>query len=277
MKGLIWILFLFVCSDSMAQFYYKDILANRQTSDKWKMYKENKISSVKLVSYEPNGSPTEGFDCNQTVASDFSTIDTYTRSNASTVSNLVAYYDIKGLLTKTIDTSDTYQSTSEYAYDADSRLASIVNTAIETDNHVKSVEKHIWTYNQKSIPVSMLKIKDDIDTTYVQFTIDDKGNVIEEKAVRNGVKLPVIYYYYNDDNHLTDIVRYNAKAQRLLPDYIFEYAEGRVSSMLFVPPGSGDYQKWIFQYDEKGLKKRDTCFNKKKELLGKVEYQYTYK
>jgi len=277
MKGLIGILLLFMCSDSMAQFYYKDILANRQTSDKWKMYKDNKISSVKLISYEPNGTPTEGFDCNQTVAADFSTIDTYTRSNASTVSNLVAYYDDKGLLTKTIDTSDTYQSTSEYTYDAGGRLSTIINTAVETDNHVKSIEKHIWTYNQQSVPVSMIKIKDDLDTTYVQFTIDDKGNVIEEKAVRNGVKLPVIYYYYSDENHLTDIVRYNAKAQRLLPDYIFEYANGRVSSMLFVPPGSGDYQKWIFQYDEKGLKKRDTCFNKKKELLGKVEYQYNYK
>lgn len=277
MKGLIGLLLLFLANNSMAQYYYKDIVLTRETIEKWKTLKANRVNEVKLVSFESNGAPTEGFECHQSIAGDFSTIDTYTRSNSSTVSNLVAYYDSRGQITKTIDTSDTYQSTTDYEYDAESRIVSILNTSIETDNHVKNTERHIWKYNQQSVPVSMLKIKDEVDTTYVQFIIDEKGNVTEERAVRNGNKMPVVYYYYNEDKMLTDIVRYNAKAQRLLPDFIFEYNNGRLSSMLFVPGGSSDYQKWIYQYDEKGLKLRDNCFNKRKELLGKVEYQYTYK
>ncbi|MBS1598793.1 MAG: RHS repeat protein [Bacteroidetes bacterium] len=277
MKGLIGLLFLCFAVNARAQYYYKDILLTRQTIDKWKTFKENRISSVTLTSLESNGTPTEGFECHQTIAADFSTIETYTRSNSSTVSNLVAYYDANGLLKKTIDTSDTYQSTSDYEYDANSRILSITNTSIETDNQIKSVEKHIWKYDQQSLPATMIKIKDDRDTTYVQFIKDEKGNITEERAVRNGNKLPVIYYYYGDDHQLTDIVRYNVKAQRLLPDYIFEYSNGRLSSMIFVPAGSSYYQNWVYQYDEKGLKKRDNCFNKKKELVGKIEYQYTYR
>jgi len=262
----------------MAQYYYKDIILTKQTVEKWKAFKENKVGSVNLISFESNGAPTEGFECRQTIAADFLSISTYTRSNSSSVSNLIAYYDPKGRLTKTVDTSDTYQSTCDYEYDADRRIASITNTSIETDNQVKNTEKHIWKYNQQSVPLNMLKIKDDIDTTYVQFITDEKGNITEERAMRNRNALPVIYYYYNNDNLLTDIVHYNAKAQRLLPDYIFEYDNnGRLSSMIFVPPGSSNYQKWLYQYDEKGLKKKDNCFNKRKELLGRIEYQYTYK
>jgi hypothetical protein len=71
-------------------------------------------------------------------------------------------------------------------------------------------------------------------------------------------------------------VRFNAKAQRLLPDYIFEYEEnGDLSTMMVVPEGSSDYQKWYYKYDEGGLKLIDFCYNKRNELQGKIEYQYT--
>ena len=70
-------------------------------------------------------------------------------------------------------------------------------------------------------PTGMLKIVNNTDTTYVRFVPDEKGNIGEEHATRAGEALPVIYYYYDDSNRLTDIVRYNLKAQRLLPDNIF--------------------------------------------------------
>jgi len=278
MKGLIGFLMLLLTQSAMGQYYYKDILVTRQATEKWKTFKENRVNSVTLNSFEGNGSPTEGFECGQIVAGDFSSISTSTRSNSSSMSNMVAFYNAKGLLTKTIDTSDTYQSTTDYEYDAENKIISITNISIETDNHLKNSEKHIWKYNQQSVPTNMLKIKDDMDTTYVQLIIDEKGNITEERPIRNRNALPITYYYYSNDNLLTDIVHYNAKARRLLPDYIFEYDNsGRLSSMIFVPAGSNDYQKWLYQYDEKGLKKNDRCFNKRKELLGKIEYQYTYK
>ncbi len=107
---------------------------------------------------------------------------------------------------------------------------------------------------------------------------DEKGNIAEERASRNKAELPTIYYYYDADNRLTDIVRYNVKAQRLLPDNIFEYgAGGRMVSLLAVQEGAISYQKWIYDYNEKGLKIKESCFNKQRELLGRIEYQYTYK
>ncbi len=266
---------LFLVKSTMAQYYYKDIVVPAQTMENWRAYKKNNISSVKLVSIEKNGEPTEGFECTQTIAKDFSSINTYTHSATTVSSDLIAFYDANGLLKKTIDTSDTYVSTTEYEYDANGRIASITNTALETDNQVKSSEKHDWQYNQQGVPVSMIKIKNNSDTTYVQFKADEKGNVIEEKPIHNQSPLPVVYYYYNENNQLTDIVRYNLKAQRLLPDYIFEYdANKRLSSMLFVTEGTGDYQKWIYEYDDRGLKSRESCYNKKRELLGRIEYQY---
>jgi hypothetical protein len=124
----------------------------------------------------------------------------------------------------------------------------------------------------------MLKIKNGHDTTFVRFIKDDKGNIAEERAVRNKIDLPTIYYYYDADNHLTDIVRYSMKAQRLLPDNIFEYGEGgRISSLLAVQEGASSYQKWLYAYNEKGLKIKESCFSKQRDLLGRIEYQYTYK
>ena len=112
----------------------------------------------------------------------------------------------------------------------------------------------------------------------VRFVLDGKGNVTEERSSRMGAPLPTFYYYYDADNHLTDIVRYSLRAARLLPIEMFEYGEdGRVSSALIVPEeGNSFYEKWFYEYDEKGLKVKDFCYNKEKELLGSVEYRYTF-
>ena len=123
----------------------------------------------------------------------------------------------------------------------------------------------------------MLKIKNRTDTTYVTFVADEKGNVTEEHSMRKNQQLPTYYYYYDDKNQLTDIVRYNPRAKRLLPDYMFEYdEEGRISSVVIVPEAGSDYEKWFYSYYENGLKGQEACYNKKQELQGRIEYQYTF-
>ena len=123
----------------------------------------------------------------------------------------------------------------------------------------------------------MLKIKNKKDTTHVTFVSDEKGNVIEEHAVRKGVALPTYYYYYDEQNRLTDIVRYNPRAKRLLPDYVFEYDEdGRISSVIIVPETGSEYEKWFYSYYENGLKGQEACYNKRQELQGRIEYQYLF-
>ncbi|HEV3250886.1 MAG TPA: RHS repeat domain-containing protein [Puia sp.] len=279
MKELIGLLsaLLIIGSSAEGQFYYKDILVTKQSMENWRNYKENSVRSVKLTSYESNGKPTEGFSAEQSVAKDFSQIVTSTRSSESAPTNLTSFYDANGQLIKTVDTSDSYQSTTEFGYDSQGKVQIITNSSLETDNQVKETEQHIWKYAGTDKPVSMLKIKNGTDSTFIQFLTDEKGNIAEERPTHNKQALPVIYYYYNNENRLTDIVKFNAKAHRLLPDYIFEYDNaGHLSSMLYVQEGSNDYQKWNYLYNEKGLKRNDTCFNKKKELLGKIEYEYSY-
>jgi hypothetical protein len=46
--------------------------------------------------------------------------------------------------------------------------------------------------------------------------------------------------------------------------------------MTVVPEGSDDYQKWYYTYDDNGLKQAEFCYNKKNQLLGKIEYSYQF-
>jgi YD repeat-containing protein len=280
MKFLIGSLFLILLTGvANAQYYYKDIIATRQNIAQWQAYKAARVKSVRLGSFEADGQPTEGFLIDQAVSSDYSGMTTHSKTNGATETWTFATYSPQGLLTGITDTSDTYQSVSTYQYDDRGRLLSITNTSTETDNQIKAVETHVWQYAAGSDqPTGMWKVMNGIDTTYIRFVADDKGNIGEEHALRNKVPLPTIYYYYDDGNRLTDIVRYNQKAGRLLPDNIFEYgAEGRLASLLAVQEGASSYQKWIYAYDDKGLKTKESCFTKQRELVGHVEYQYTFR
>jgi YD repeat-containing protein len=279
MKAFIGIFLLTLLTGACnAQYYYKDLVATRASITLWQVYKTNHVRSARLSSFEGDGQPTDGFQVDQTVSGDFSSMTTHSKTNGTTESWTIAAYSPQGLLVSITDTSDTYQSVSTYQYDSRNRLVSITNISTETDNHVQATEEHHWQYGADDKPVALLKIKNGSDTTFVRFISDTKGNIGEERATRNKEALPPIYYYYDDSNRLTDVVRYNLKAQRLLPDNIFEYGEGdRLTSLLAVQEGAGSYQKWIYEYNEKGLKSKESCFSKQRELLGHIEYQYTYK
>ena len=278
MKSLsLFIIIISIAGKSFAQYYYQDIIASQQATEKWKTYKDNKIKSVNISSFESNNQATQGFECKQTVAKDYSQISTYTKTDFSRETTLTSYYSASGLLQKTIDTSKNYQSSTEYLFDASANISSITNTSIETTSGIKNTEQHLWKYGADGKPVSMQKIKNNSDTTFISFVKDEKGNIAEEHGVHNKSAIPTIYYYYDDNKRLTDIVRYNEKAKRLLPDYIFTYNDNnKLSSMLFVPEGSNDYEKWIYDYNDNQLRTMETCFNKQKQMLGKIEYEYKF-
>jgi hypothetical protein len=264
-----------------AQYYYKDLVVNRENTARWRTFRDNHVKAVTLSSLEADGKSTEGFTGDQQVSADGLHITTHSKSSGTGDSWIFADYSPGGQgLVRNLDTSDTYQNESVYQYDNQGRISSISDTSTETDNHVMAVEQHIWTYDpaHPDKPLSMLKIMNGHDTTYVRFVLDEKGNVTEERSSRLGTTLPPFYYYYDSGNHMTDIVRYSARAARLLPIEMFEYGDdGRVSSALIVPEeGNSFYQKWYYEYDDKGLKIKDFCYNKQKELLGSVEYKYTF-
>jgi hypothetical protein len=214
--------------------------------------------------------------CEQKLNTSRNQLVTYTKTADAGESYLTTIYNLEGSLLRTIDSTDDIVSTSSYAYDNNNRLTELSIDTRAADNSSTIREKHIWQYDLSGKPAKMLRIKNGTDTTIVNFLLDEKGNVSEEETLRKGISQGKVYYYYDEKNRLTDVVRYNVRAKRLLPDYIFEYEGDELSTMTLIPEGSDDYQKWYYKYDENGLKQVDFCFNKKNELLGKVEYVYQF-
>jgi len=268
------ILVLLISWCGYSQYYHKDIVGPMQTVTQWKLLKQNSIHSVKVTSYEANNEPSEGFSLEQKVLDNYAKIETYTKTLQNGSSQLSSWYNADGLPTKTIDTSEDYRSTTTYEYKTDGKL-SVINNTSTSAGQITSSEIHQWMYNAGGKPEKMLRIRNGNDTTLYTFVIDEKGNVVEEHGKRKGEQEPTIYYYYDDKGRLTDIVRYNVRAQRLLPTNVFSYnTAGNLAGMLLVPEGSNDYQRWYYDYDERGLKTRERAYNKKQELLGKVEFNY---
>jgi len=258
-----------------AQFYYKDIIATQDLMKKHQAYRKNGVKAVDYLSFDANNQPIEGFSCQQTVSPDFNSIVIVTKTSLSGVSESTSWFNQQGQLTKSTDTADGNKTNTEYTYDAANRLTSITSISM-SPGQASNLEKHIWAYNGQGKPEKALKISNNIDTTYINFVFDEQGNVAEEKSTRKNRALPTIYYYYNENKMLTDIVRYNNRAKKLLPDYIFEYEDSHLATMLVSEEGTSDYQKWYYSYDDNGLKIQDACYSKLKTLIARVEYAYKF-
>jgi YD repeat-containing protein len=269
------VLTLILAVSASAQFFYKDILATNDLMRKHQDYRKNAVKAVDYASFDATDKPIEGFSCQQTVSPDFSSIKTVTKTTLAGVSESMSLYNTKGQLVRTTDTADGNKTNTDYTYDAAGRIVTITSFSL-SPGQATNEEQHRWFYNQQGKPEKALKIKNGIDTTYISFVLDEKGNIAEERSTRKNVALPTIYYYYDEDNFLTDIVRYNTRVRKLLPDYVFEYEDRRVATMLITEEGTGDYQKWYYSYDDNGLKLQDACYSKSKTLIGRIEYTYRF-
>ncbi len=258
-----------------AQYYHKDIVSVKMANDETQILKEQKIRTVLVHSFEADGTPSEGFYCEKKFNRNYHEMETYTRSPGTAKSLLVSEYNDKGQLVKSADSSEITASTSFYSYDDNDRITSIVSYTHSSDDDFSTSlkEEHQYSYNENGKPVKMLRIKNDSDTTQVDFLLDEHGNVTDE--IEPGVNGKHYYYYYDDKNRLTDIVKYNAVKGGLKADFIFEYnSAGQLSQMISVEDGvSGDYLLWRYTYNE-GLRIIEKCYSKQKKLLGYFEYEY---
>lgn len=264
----------FIVSSTQAQYYYNDILAAAQTNKQYQVLKANRIQQVSARSFENDNSPTPAFELSQQISKDARKITTRSNYPSAGRSFSVSYYE-NGQLIKTEDSSANVLTVTTYTYTPQNQLSTLTISTVDTFMHSQSAELHVWQYQGNGLPQRMLKIKDGRDTTEVSFVNDEQGNIGEEHWKRKGRTLETYYYYYNDQHQLTDIVRFNSKVKKLLPDYLFQYdKEGRVSQMTQVLLGNTNYMVWYYLYDEDGLKQQELCYNKKKELVGKIEYSY---
>ncbi|MCW3093256.1 MAG: hypothetical protein JWP81_4325 [Ferruginibacter sp.] len=262
-------------STGIAQYYYKDIVSNRQTLSETAALKEQKIRNILVHSFEGNGEASPGFYCEKKISKDYRRIETYTKSNITGKALQTTYYNDKNQLVRSTDSSDLSITTSTYEYDDKGSIVNIISNSRSNDDDFTTmlVEEHQYQYNAKGKPEKMSRIRNHRDTSAVIFTVDDKGNVIDENDLgKNGKHY---YYYYNDKNRLTDIVKFNVVKGKLMPDFIFEYnSAGQVTQMVSVEEGANsDYYTWKYIYND-GLRIIEKCFSKEKILLGYFEYEY---
>lgn len=258
-----------------AQYYYKDLLSNKQARAEKATLKEQKIRIIAVHSFEGNKSPSEGFFCEKKISKDYRRIETYTRSYTTGKALLTSYYNDKGQLIQSTDSSDITVSTSFYQYDNDGDILSIVSNSHSTDDDFTTglKEEHQYIYNDKKQPVQMLRIKNNKDSVLVDFILDEHGNVSDEiDASLNGQHY---YYYYDTKNRLTDIVKFNVVLGKLTPDLTFEYnSSNQVTQMIAVEEGlNRNYYTWKYVYND-GLRIIEKCFSKEDDLLGYFEYEY---
>lgn len=259
-----------------SQYYYKDIIGTKESTATMAAYKAAKVRTVTLKSFTLNNAPIDNLSIRQEFLPAQQALQTVTKSEYTSPSYLTTYADAAGRMVKTTDSTDGIVNTTTYTYNTAGKLTTVSFTAGDTLAATKT-DDHLWQYDAKGQPSKMLRIKNGRDTAVVTFKVDEAGNVIEEQERRRALTDEPYYYYYDASNRLTDIVRYNKKARRLLPESMFEYSDkNQITQRITVPQGSDDYLIWRYAYDAKGLKTKEVIFNKQKEQTGKVEYVYTF-
>ncbi|MGI8950420.1 MAG: hypothetical protein ACR2FN_02435 [Chitinophagaceae bacterium] len=267
---------IFLCLISItgkSQYYFNDIVAAQQSQKQYLALKTNHIHNVNAVSYESDNEPTEDFKLEQQIGFNAKTIRIFSSDPSSGSTVTINTYENNKLI-KTIDSSINVTNTITYKYDASDKINTIKTVTEDTFMKSNSEELHQWFYKDDK-PDYMLRIKDKTDTTLIALTYDEQGNVAQEDWKKKDRIIETYYYYYNDKKQLTDIVRYNNRAKKMLPDFLYEYDdEGHVIQLTEIPAGSSDYMIWKYIYANNGLKKAEYLFNKQKQLVGKIEYQY---
>jgi YD repeat-containing protein len=260
------------------QYYFRDLASHQENFEKYSRLKKARVISSTVTSYEPNGAPSEGFSLRQQCNAGYTQVKTIMEVPFSGRMAMTNYYTAEGLLYRTTDSGYQTFTRYEYAYDTARRLVSIVQRAQAAGEKTVTEETHRWEYDQRGFPLRMVKKRDGGDSTVIALVTDDAGRVLEEYAVSNGTPGEKTYYYYDDAGRLTDIVRYNARAGKLVADMMFDYDDqGRVKQRSSLEQGALAYSTWIIIYNEQGLVSEEKFYDTQKKLAGRMAYQYVFR
>ncbi|MCF6407151.1 hypothetical protein L3C95_29920 [Chitinophaga filiformis] len=263
-----------------AQYYYQDIVNTARTEANMALLKENKITVQLVQSFDAGQESDNDFRCQREILANYRQIRSTTVSRATGYSVMTSYFSTKGKLTKTVDSTRSVITTVIYmrnTNDTSAKIREVYLTSYEPKSKYKFTETRRYQYDSLGRLSKMIHFHGDKieDSTTVQFTLDSLGLVAEEMESGKGASGRRIYYKYNDQNLLTDIVRYSPTRKKMLPDYIFDYdAKNRIGAMTTVNGETATYTIWRYTYDERGLPIQEECYGKKKELLGTVRYKY---
>lgn len=270
------LIFSFFSFGANAQYYYKDIMNTVSINKEFAILKNAKVKTIKLKSFEDNDEPTEGFFCEKKIKPDFSQSEMLSKSYITGESVLKTDYNLKGLITQALTTTPTSSNTIQYDYDSEGNVIKITTATFGDYDSSTITETHEFIYDPNNKPVKMLRKKNNQIVSTINFKTDSKGNVIEESPVgKTGDKK--YYYYYDDRNRITDIVHFNEIAQKLLPDFMFEYDQLKEpKQMISVDESARNYYIWRYAYNDIKLPEIQKCYSKEKRILGTIEFEYIY-
>lgn len=264
-----------------SQYYYNDILGTAESNQQMKTYIAAKVRTVSATGFDNRGAKAADF-------SEFHEIKENGKAlKISTFRNLnktVTYsrFDEQLRLIINADSFSVIQNFTTYQYDNAGRVIKVENTVKDSANDFNQVETHNWTYNGSGKPEKMWRIINNaagVDSLEVRFTIDDDGNVSEERGYKRGVETNFVYYYYDEKNRLSDVVRYNKTLKKLVPDFMFEYDDNdrMIQKTTTTSDREVGYLIWRYIFNENGLKTKEALFvNDSKQFTGKIEYSYTF-
>lgn len=278
MKKLLLAAAVFVSATMQAQYYYKDIISTLETNRMMQTYLKNQVVQVTATGFDARGQADSAFSELQEIKENGTLLKMTTRLNPQEVTTLLMYFDEKTRLVSMTDSGAGMVNKTSYRYDDAGRVAEIIFNTTDPQQEFNLSETHQWFYNSLGHPQKMLRIAGAGDTTEIRLNHDEKGNVIDEQPFRRNRAGEMIYYYYDEDNRLTDIVRYNNKARKLLPDYLFEYDDDDrvIQKITTVPDPDIAYVIWRYAYDDKGLKTKEAVFDRYKKMTGRIDYQYRF-
>ena len=257
----------------MAQYYYTDIISNKQVMAELAVLKEKKVKGVKVVSLEGDGTESEGFTCQKKINRDYTEVEIYTETDQSYPNTFISYFTRDGMLQRTVDSSEAGATTIEHVYDATGRPVSINSSKhFATDDDAGIViEQHFYKYSAAGILQQMILVKNNRDTTIYTFEADESGNTIIEKNEKTS---EVYYYYYDEKNRLTDIVHKYSYQKQLFTESSFEYDDmGQLVKMVSSEKEGAYYFIWRYNYED-GLRINERCYSKEGRIMGSVEYKY---
>jgi len=282
MKFLLTVCFLSAASFLNAQYYYNDIIGTRETNQQMASYLTNKVRTVSAAGFDQRGAKATGFSEFHEVKENGAALKI---SSITDLTKTVTYsrFDKQGRIISIADSSTAVDNTTSYEYDTKGNIIKVQNTVTDSASQFDHTEIHLWYYDEVGKPARMWRIINNAgnsghDTIEVRFVKDENGNIGEERTFRRNVETGYLYYYYDEKNRLTDIVRFNTRLKKLMPDIMFEYDENDrvIQKITTTSSQSLGYLIWRYIFDNKGLKTKEALFNGDKELTGKIEYSYSF-
>ncbi|MBS1760765.1 MAG: hypothetical protein JST23_11645 [Bacteroidetes bacterium] len=274
--------------NAQVYYYYNDIVATEQLNQQMKTYLQNKVKSATAVGYTPQGSKATDFSETYQILENGSALRISSLENLA--GNVLYYkYNSEGKIISMADSSNGMAGITTYQYDAQNRIKTIENHIKDDSKEFEDTEVHQWIYTTDGKIEKMWRIKNGKDSIEVRFIPEEHGFPGEEVSYKNGRETDHIYYYFDASGKVTDIVRYNKKVKKLMPEIMFSYDDsGRIIQKIISSESDNyglkslgqvqfvRYLIWRYVYNAQGLKTKEALFDKNQEMTGKIEYGYTY-